>query len=164
MRWLEKEARGRQVPLCIIGFFDLKLAYVFLALGIAYFLNFDVPPVNREPIPIFTFSFPIILLLGVFAEEVIFRLPLAIAVELGWSITKILAVAAILSIIFGLAHGSIYHVFFQGVGGLIYSVLFLKCGGFQGNYPKAIITTIILHFLYNAVVVLSVIANGATSI
>ena len=164
MRWLEKEALGREIGLCVVGCLVLMFAYAFSVLGAAHLLKIDIPPVSGENIPIFVFSFPIKLIVVVFIEELIFRLPLAIVVEKKWSIAKVLASALVLSAIFGVLHGSIHHIFIQGAEGFICSVLFLKCGGLQGNYLKAVAVTTTTHFLFNAMVIGIAVVGGATSI
>ncbi len=162
MRWLEKEALGKQVGLYIIGCLLLKLFFVFFVLCTVRLLEIEIPPVNRKEMPIFTFSFPIIFLGSVITEEILFRLPLAIFLEKKWSIPGVLAAAFVLSVIFGILHGSVYHIFIQGIAGFIYSILFLKCGGLQRKYFKAINTTITAHLSWNTILVGIAIATGAT--
>ncbi|OGZ97663.1 MAG: hypothetical protein A2676_03635 [Candidatus Sungbacteria bacterium RIFCSPHIGHO2_01_FULL_51_22] len=69
----------------------------------------------------------------------------------------------VLSAIFGAAHGNIINIFIQGVSGFMSLLLFLKCGGWQGRYVKALLTTGITHTLFNGVLTLIAITGGATS-
>ena len=164
-RWLKREARGRQVCFCVIACVIAKFAYVLCATWIFYLLKIDVPVApHKTKILISTPEFPLILTVMVFFEEGLFRLPLAIAVERNWSLKTVLACALVLSAIFGFCHGGIHHIFLQGVGGIMLSVLFLKCGGAQKNYAKAFTATSAAHFLFDEVLVLLLLATGATSL
>jgi len=159
MRWFHKEAHGREVVIYILVFLVFDLAY-----SISTVFLFEHPHLNREISSsqelkqLFTLElFPVlfvIFLLAALLEEVVFRLPLVIFVKLGWSVTKVLGVALLLSIIFGFLHGGVSHIYLQGVGGLLYSVIFLKCGGFQGNFSKAVGVSTAVHFLYNMTLIL----------
>ena len=74
---------------------------------------------------------------------------------------QIILVSALLaSIIFGWVHGGFIFIFIQGIIGFIWSLLFIKCGGYRGGfsgYRKALLTTFVSHFTYNAVIIISVI-------
>jgi membrane protease YdiL (CAAX protease family) len=164
MGWLNKEIHGRQLCICVAGCLVLEIAYAFGVFVVAYLLKIEIPPVGGETTQIFTFSFPIILFGAAFIEEVIFRLPLAIIIEMRGSIVGVLAIALLLSAIFGFLHGGIHHIFIQGVVGFISCILFLKCGGLQRNYFKALAATTVTHFLFNAILVGIAIIGGATSV
>src|SRR3989344_6876434 len=162
MRWLKEEARGAALFGLIIGTLLLALAYALAALPVLALLKFDLPPLSRERIPIFTFSFPFFLFTVAAVEEIVFRFPLAIAIYFELSLKRVLIVALVLSALFGIAHGGIHNIFIQGVSGFIYSILFLKAGGLQKNYTKALTVTTTMHFLYNMTLVGIVIVKGWT--
>jgi membrane protease YdiL (CAAX protease family) len=164
MRWLKKEVTGKKFFLCVAAFLGVRLLYALGCCAVANLLGINIPPVSRGKVPILTLSFPFFLLTAVFLEESLFRLPLAILIQRGWRIGKILVSALILSILFGLYHGSIHHIFVQGIGGFIYSILFLKCGGLQKNYQKALCTTTITHFLFNTIIIIIALAQGVTEV
>ena len=164
LRWFKKEARGKELYILMANCLVLNLAYAFCFVGIMYLLKIDIPPVSREKIPIFTFTFPFMLIGLAFFEEILFRFPLSLIIEYDRSIAEVLTAALVLSVIFGVIHGSVHHIFIQGVGGFIYSILFLKSGGLQKDYPKAVAVTTVIHFMFNAILVVFAIAMGKTSI
>jgi membrane protease YdiL (CAAX protease family) len=163
VHWLKKEACGWQLCFCILGCLALHIVYTIGILVAVFLLKIQIPPTSGERIQIFTISFPFALFGCAIVEEAIFRLPLAIFVAKGWTVARVLIVAIVFSVVFGVVHGSIRHIFLQGMGGFMYSVLFLKAGGLQGENLKAIATTATTHFLYNAILVGCAITRGATS-
>lgn len=89
-------------------------------------------------------------------EEVIFRfLPLVLCISFEKSRKFWPLVAIVSSILFALVHGSWGNIFLQGVGGLLYSVVFglisIKDAKIE-SFIKALITTTVLHAMYNLVI------------
>jgi hypothetical protein len=82
-------------------------------------------------------------------EEACYRFfPLVLAIEKWGNSNKVLVVAVVASIFFGLDHAHhplFFKMFVQGAFGLILSIVFLKCGGFNKNYFKAFATTTVMH-------------------
>lgn len=157
MNWTEKEVRGYYVFLfmgiAVISDFVYSAGFCI----IANHLGVELSPVTEQS-PALTCDFWNMLIIMAFIEELLFRLPLAIPVKRNWSAGSILVVAAILSVLFGLAHGA-DHIFIQGVSGFIYSIVFLKCGGFQRKFFKAFLIVTATHFLFNGLV--AILANVA---
>lgn len=163
MRWLEKEARGKQVFFLIAVCLIVKYIYTYAVLILFHFTHVELPPPSRDKIEL-TWHTPFWLLLFVVIEEIAFRLfPLIITIELNWSLSRILLVAVAISVIFGVLHGGALYIFVQGVFGFVYSLMFLKCGGLNGRYFKALATTTTTHFLWNGTLATLAYASGLTS-
>ena len=163
-RWLEKEACGKQLYGYLAGFVVAGFLWDVIAAEILYLLGIDFSSLSKteKNIPMLTLTFPLVLIAGALLEEVLFRLPLAFAVHMGWSVNNILAGAFVLSILFGALHGGAPHILVQGGSGFLYSLLFLKCGGYQRKYLKALATASTAHFLHNGMIVIALIAGGET--
>lgn len=163
MSWIKEEVKGKD----IIPFIAICLLLCFLcsnlAVVILFWLNMYTPP-PKIGIATLTWYIPIFLLSFAFIEEIIFRLPLAIFIQLEWPINEIVFMAIFYSAIFGFYHGGITNIFIQGVGGFILCIIFLKCGGYQKKYLKAIIISTLAHFFYNAILVLWAILDGRVAI
>ena len=88
-------------------------------------------------------------IINIAKEEMCYRFfPLVLAIEKWGNSNKILTVAVIVSIFFGLDHSSyplLSKIFIQGVFGLILSITFIKCGGINKKYFKAFILTTVMH-------------------
>ncbi len=164
MRWLKKEAIGKQVYFCIVGFSALILFLSTSFINIAQVLGIKIPPIPGDQIPILTFSFPFWLFSTVLFEEFLFRLPLAFFLDMELSINKVLIMAIFSSTIFGFLHGGIIHIFIQGVAGFLWCILFLKCGGLNKNYAKAFCATTISHFLFDIMISVIILIEGGNSI
>jgi hypothetical protein len=66
-------------------------------------------------------------------EELIFRMPLALAVAAGAN-GIVAPLTVVLSMLFGVLHGaSLPHLLLQGGDGIFLSVVFLRCGGAYGD-------------------------------
>lgn len=162
MSWLKKE--DELIYGLAVGSIILDFGCNIAALKIFELMGINIPKVPTEAMTI-DWALPIILLFAALAEELIFRfLPLAIAVECGWSDYKIVIVSILSSIVFGYLHGGITHVFIQGVSGLIFSLLFLKAGGLREKYFEALVTTTVVHFCFNCLVAITLLLQGKTII
>ncbi len=161
MRWLEKEACGKNLCFYVIICLIIDFMYCFSILELFNLLKIN-PPTSKEKIPI-NLIFPLILFGSAFFEELIFRAPLIGVIKMGWPKYKIIISATIFSAAFGMCHGSIYNIFIQGVSGFMYCVLFLKCGGIQKKYNKALITTTTAHFSFNGILAIITLAKGVTT-
>lgn len=164
MRWLKEEARGMKVYALMAESVVLSIIYSFSVVIAAHFLGISISPVGNGKVQILTLYFPIFLASAVFAEEALFRLPLAIFIDRGWPVAKIMGAALLLSAAFGFIHGGIRHILVQGGFGFILSVMFLKCGGLKKNYLKAIAVTTASHLLFDAVLVGIALLAGKTSL
>ncbi len=150
--WVREEARGKDVFLVVVAAVALGWFWTFGALVLIHLFDAGALIVQGNMLTPNIYS-PAILLGSAFFEELLFRLPLAIFVRMGWSLEKVFVVAVVLSLLFGFLHGGISHIFLQGVSGFIFSVVFLKCGGWQRNYAKALIASTVTHFMFNAVLI-----------
>lgn len=165
MLWLTTPVRDRKVYLWILG--SLIVGYIKVSVVFAIFdlLGLTLhPQASEAKINITSSGLPFFLIFMALIEEVIFRLPLAVAVEAEAEKSAILLFALLLSLAFGLAHGSILNIFIQGFGGFIYCILFLKCGGYQKKYSQALAVTTTAHFLWNLSVSFIALYHGYTSI
>lgn len=162
MRWLEKEARGKYVFFYIIACLAIKCVYTYTVLLLLNLLHAVPTSPTRVPIPL-VWYIPFWLFAMALMEEIMFRLPLVLCVELKWSVNKTLLVAAALSALFGYAHGGFRFILFQGVFGFLYSILFLKCGGLERRYVKALLVSTTIHFLWNGTLAAIAYASGLTS-
>lgn len=165
MRWLEREARVREAPLYIFGFFALHLWYTAIAVWVINTFGIEIPATeqDRHTTSILQWHFPLLLMYWALMEEFLFRVPVGIAAEfLGKSAWVIVPMVIISSVIFGWIHGSYHRVFLQGVGGVLFCILFLKCGGLSGNYPKALASSTIAHALFNGALVIISLSLGIT--
>jgi len=161
--WLEREVSGPYVPLFIVA--ALACCYLYLV-GLGIFVdafNIVLPkgpklPTN-SPFPILI----IVLALGAWVEEVIFRLgPIWVARRLFHASTRsTVVVILIVSACFGYIHagGHAWFIAIQGVLGVMLSVVFMKCGGLQGRYAKALIASTATHTVHNTIVTLIIVLS-----
>jgi membrane protease YdiL (CAAX protease family) len=92
-----------------------------------------------------------------FGEEMLFRwLPLISSVRWIGAKNALLFVALPSSLIFGWVHYASFDakallamVVFQGFGGVIYSIAYLKAGGAYKRHSRALLTTTVMHALFN---------------
>lgn len=163
--WLKREAVGWHVIFYVLGCTVINLLIAALTMGIVYLFKVDFPAKESIGLEILSPTFPFLLFILAFIEEVMFRLPLAIAITYEWSVRWLFIFMVVLSVLFGISHGSVYNIPVQGAIGLMFSILFLKCGGMEERYKKAILATTTAHFLYNgALVIIMVIMDGATKL
>ncbi len=153
LQWLQEEVRGKDVFLVVIVAVALCWFWNSAVLILTHFMGAGLSLAGQGNGPMLNIYSPVILLGSAFFEELIFRLPLAIFVRMGWSLEKVFVVAVPLSVFFGFLHGGISHIFLQGVSGFIFSIVFLKCGGWQRNYTKALLASTATHFMFNAVLI-----------
>ncbi len=125
--WLQADVRGiRETIFYITLVLVLDFTYTKTVQQLLPTPRYNTPKKQCESLLPINRWLPLSLLFFAWIEEVVFRLPLSIAVTNGWSLSAILACAVFLSIIFGLSHGR-YNIFIQGVSGIFLSLLFLKC-------------------------------------
>ena len=164
MRWLMTSVHDRRIYLLILGSLLIGYADVFVVFGLLKAFGIVLHTGVSEPrIDITVSTLPFLLIFMALIEEIMFRLPLAVAVEARAPKATILLFAAVLSLAFGLLHGGILNIFIQGFGGFMYCVLFLKCGGYQKKYSQALAVSTTAHFLWNLSVSFTAIYFGATS-
>lgn len=173
IRWLESEAHGKKVLMWILICVATGYTYSYCTAMLMY--KFDMPLSRNHDdgtpiISVFSF-FPLVSSCTI--EEVLYRLPLALLLQLRLHILRfdqhpinvwpfIFLAVAILSIGFGYAHGGVDHIFVQGVGGFFFSLLFIKCGGNNGRFVKALACTIIAHILFNEIEYARLSLEGVT--
>lgn len=162
MSWLQQEASGVKLRAISVTFLVFKFVYAITAVLIVKSIYPDFPGEAENRIPILAAWFPFYLLLAAYSEEFVFRLPLALLVKWEWSVKGILIAASVLSVLFGLVHGGIVNIFIQGVAGFAYCLLFLKAGGMQGKVVKPLVVTTLVHFSFNGILALLVVAGGGT--
>jgi len=162
IKWLKKEARGINIIGYVICFVAIDFFYSIFIAELALLLGLISPGPEKEGIKILSLYFPLFLAARAFLEEVVFRLPLGFARKLKLSARNTLALAILLSMIFGLAHGKIINIFIQGVSGLIYSILFLKCGGYQGKIFKPLVTATATHAMFNGTLGIIILLQGGS--
>ena len=149
--------RGIKLLLFIVGIGWISLA---VCLGmfemLRYFGFFDVALSAGYPIQDLTIAFFSLVFIRAFIEELFFRFtPLILAYRFGKKVLRhpivaVVAMVIISSIHFGYLHGGFKHVFVQGIGGIFFSLVFLKCGGLKRDYGRAILSSSLAHFVYNA--------------
>ncbi|OGF24969.1 hypothetical protein A2331_00315 [Candidatus Falkowbacteria bacterium RIFOXYB2_FULL_34_18] len=148
--WLQEEIKGRRVPIFILKILIIDMIYCLFCLIILFFTdNIFSKSGQHGNISILSYSFPFVVFMLAFLEEIIFRLPLSFFVKFSTPKT-VLCFAIILSAIFGYLHGGILNIVAtQGVGGFLICIVYLKCGGFQGKTLKPLICSTCMHALYN---------------
>lgn len=153
-QWLTHESKGwRLVGLSaltlLINFFtSFSIILVLLALHI------HLPDQLKNLDHANFFVILVTVLPGTFFEELLFRLPMALAVHRWGRSYKVLVSAVVLSVVFGFVHGTVFNILIQGLVGFAYCILFLKAGGYVGKNKKAILTTWIVHSLYDLILIL----------
>lgn len=154
--WLAQEKKGSAILFFIMNCVGASALYTMIAGALTVFLLpdsfFNDTPLLDEMHRLGAFL-PFIVLGAAAAEELLFRLPLALAVWRWGTSWKVVLSAVILSAIFGAVHGTLMHIFIQGVIGLVLSTVFLKCGGFQGRYVKATVASSATHAMFNGVLI-----------
>lgn len=147
--WLEKELFGWRLCLFMLGSLAVIFVHSAFISNISPFFNLTQPSPDDfwTDLPILR-TFIVYTFYAAIFEEMLFRMPLAIAAEFCRPKTIVILVI-VLSIIFGYLHGSFHHIYFQGAHGLVYSVIFLKAGGFQRRPFKALLAATIIHASYN---------------
>jgi len=93
-------------------------------------------------------------------EEAVFRLPLGFAMRQGLSIGKVLCLAGISSVIFGILHGGLDHIPVQGLSGFLDCILFIKCAGGGRSIQKAMVAVVSTHYLYDLALIVFLICSG----
>lgn len=169
--WLNKEAKGPQIFWLLFYFFAFCLAYSAFVAG--PFLEWYLGPEKSEEMnsrmietlsTLFSISFfygALIIAVAAFTEELLFRfLPVVVFRWILGEKTEVFFLAAVTSsTIFGYEHGGLVFILSQGVVGFLWFMLYLKCGGFRGGrgHFKALATTSVLHFIFNMIIVLSLV-------
>jgi membrane protease YdiL (CAAX protease family) len=96
-----------------------------------------------------------------FFEEVIFRfIPIVYTLKFTRSLYVVVSVTIVSSVIFGYVHGGFGHVPLQGVAGLFFSMVYIKTGGYLEMHRDALLTTTLIHFLYNMFILLPIMIFG----
>lgn len=153
MNWLKEEVKGWDILKFI--FFSVFMIFTlgFVAERIINALDYKIPyPLEGTNVPILSLQLLSLILIKGLLEETIWRFaPLSLGTIILGQSRLILIIAIISSIGFGIIHGNFLNIFQQGIGGLILSIMFLKCGGFQGKYVKAFLTTSTAHILFNII-------------
>lgn len=183
--WLDKEVKGIKVFYFIVVILLIDILYHAIFIFVSWPVTDYFPSgfSSVGDIKILTWYFPFFLFFAALGEEIIFRaIPLAYARLLFGKSDKVIYVAIVFSIIFGLCHGGVSNIFTQGVGGFLYCIVFLKCGGFQDEkirisddtvviiegppmrkIVKATLCSTATHFLWNSVVALMILFFGGTT-
>jgi membrane protease YdiL (CAAX protease family) len=157
-RWLRKEPKGLEllsfVYSALLWKFTYMICVMWILSGVYLILGQKMPATYTEEeaaaflkLPMYNF------LLLAFMEEILFRAPLGILLRLKMGLGKVICSMLALSIFFGYLHGGIGNIFIQGMAGVILSLVFLKCGGYNLNMPKALVTTTLMHFSFNVTLV-----------
>ena len=148
----------------LITILDIIFSIVVTLVMINVF-NIEPPDTVVMRIPMMAwYAIPLVLMI-IAIEELIFRfIPLTLAVSFWGHSTKVLIIAILSSILFGLWHGSYHYVFIQGAGGFLYCIMFLKSGGFEKRFIRAGMVCLSLHTAFNAVVIILSFMTGNTTI
>ncbi|MBI5046037.1 MAG: CPBP family intramembrane metalloprotease [Candidatus Niyogibacteria bacterium] len=149
--WLEEEAYGKNVFFIMVAAVVFCLSWSATALFLIRCVSAGAALASIVNVLRLDLYSPFILFALAFFEELLFRLPLALFVRVGWSLNRVLIIAIAISMYFGFSHGGVSHIFVQGVDGFIFSMVFLKCGGWQKHYAKALLASSTTHFMYNGV-------------
>ncbi len=153
--WLYQEPVTWQgVVLLLIGSLLLQALYVLVVIYPSIESGLlKVPSENGNGIVAFIHEVTpikliVVLMLTMALEEIIFRLPLAVAARF-LPFRWIMLVALTLSTAFGYVHAQMPGVAIQGVGGFIMCLLFLKCGGLNKKITKPYFVCLLSHTLWN---------------
>lgn len=151
LTWLTASVPISQLWLYIIGAVILTFGWIYTVIAIAHVLypRFEFYDARVSKITPF---YLIGLFFWAFIEEIAYRFPLAILIVFGLRTIPVLIVAAVFSLIFGIAHGKLANILMQGGDGILWCLLFLKCGGLQGNYFQALLVTTTVHFICNFII------------
>jgi membrane protease YdiL (CAAX protease family) len=161
-KWLSDEPKGWKVISYIGLYLALALAESYLLL---WFLSqtFNLPANNglAEMLEQWGLLFLPVLFLHAAVEETVFRFLILSTIRPLWDRNprKYLEYILFFSLLFGAFHSSIGGILIQGLNGILISLLFLKCGGFNYEYKKALATSSLAHFLFNAITALPLLIN-----
>lgn len=155
--WMLSSVHGQSILqiVAITIFSDFIISFVVITLLMSFGAKLpnqatDIEKLNRNLIPF-------VIALSTLIEELIFRLPLALAVRKWGRSKKVLLVALILSILFGYSHGTAYNILIQGVVGFSFCLLFLKCGGYEKKYKNGLLTSWATHTIYDLLLLLPLV-------
>lgn len=163
--WLEDEPSGWRLAKLMVYFWLLDLALNYLIAGLLMAAGVTVPKARegRVPIPIYSAELPTTLVQAALKEEALYRLPLVVVRWAPLPLSGVLGGAAVLSLLFTLAHGG-GSVLLQGLGGLLYCLLFLKGGGWNRKLWKPYLVVVGQHLAFNAFNVGVIALAGGTHI
>ena len=162
MEWLSEEATGKEV-----------IGYIIFAALIVTSLDYTVeaamenwglvpspelPKAGDYPYQYANAFFYVLLLFwGPIQEEVIFRvLPLAFVISfVSQRASVVFGIAMVFTAVFGAIHpyGTAGRIE-VAISGFFFSLIFLKCGGMKKRFVKASASTVTVHGLTNAFVIL----------
>ncbi len=146
--WLQKPLIARKIPSYVLG---ATLLNLFATLSMAVFLmqyNAPLPQLISKDDALW--YMPLLLLIDVFIEELLFRAPLSIKAFQSTP-TRLLISTLTISALFGFVHGTVFNIAIQGISGIIFSILFLKGGGLQGKFWRGIALSGAVHALGNGI-------------
>ena len=152
--WIEDEPEGRKLFVSIAKYtgtiFLYSVAVVLVVETLQYLYHEPVSlPRNVDENDLASIWFPLTLAGDVLFEELIFRLPLALAIK-RWGVSwKLWSAVVISSVLFGLFHGSPWCILIQGMHGSLLALAFVKCGGLSHNWKKALFASFAVHLCYD---------------
>jgi hypothetical protein len=165
MNWFSKEIIGwRNLVKTLAMFVTVQIFYYAGLLFVYIAFGWQISPLQVEQVSYaFYFPTPLFMLWVAVKEEVMYRLPIAVLMEMRIPYWVIIPVILFIQLYFGFKHGSIEHILFQGVGGIMLCVLFLKCGGMQRKYGKALMSVVLAHYILKIILLLSSVYLGEIS-
>ena len=166
-KWLEKDWSEENVGILAIIFSIACFIYAlfFCFFNAIVFKNFFLPITYFadfwEYFTLYRWKTIFILLFFGALEDVIWR---ALPLSLGYILVKkknylsdwmLLSIAIIFSLGFALSHKSNFNLLIQWPMGIAWSLIFLMAGGYQGKFLRGLIATIISHWLYNIILLIT---------
>lgn len=153
--WLKNEPKGF-FAICGFVFFIIVFVLAWNAAMdfIVQFFGVRMAPTDGKLVKLLNaglVKFLFILFFAAAAEEIIFRVPLILILDVSDSRPLLLFSALASSAIFGFSHGGFLNVLFQGAGGVFFCVAFLKGGAINDNLGKGFFIATFTHFLLNVI-------------
>ncbi len=176
IRWLNEECRGSQVFCLLLLFLMLDLTWSLSVSTAIRCFDLDLSEARQAAgWSLLEARTWVRMIRAVAVEELIFRAPLAVLAMPLLHFLKgdrfmtlrtviLLAAAAALSYLFGIAHGGYLCIFNQGISGLLYCLLFLKCGGAAAKLLKPMLATVSVHLSFNSALCALALLMGHTVI
>ena len=151
-----------RLPFIVLG---LDLLYNLAVIIVLVLLGIDPEPVDdTHAVPIASWWFVLSIVWVSIEEEVIFRI-IPLVLLLRYVRNRVIIMVAVLAIsaLFGYVHHGWESIAMQGVGGVLYSILFIKYAENGTRYYQASAVVILVHTIYNAIIMMIYGASGGTT-
>ncbi len=150
IEWLETRVRGFEYVNVVVGF----ILFQVLWMGFIYF-SYAVlgKPITTDGFTLAVATSPralVLLLIGATIEETLFRFPITFTRVIKAPVWASFLLAILSSVVYGGLHPGAINNLIQGVSGMILCIQFMKCGGFQGNYWRALASCMFTNMVLKA--------------